>query len=354
MRPYFTRFTLLFCLLTTYTFAQVGGDNVYEFLQLPPSARSTALGGSLIAISDGDVALAMDNPAALQPLMHQHLSFNHNFHLAGISNGYASFGYHLNKWETTFHGGVQYTNYGDFKAADDFGVVTGDFSAAEYAITVGASRKLYEKVNLGANLKFITSQLESYNSLGLAADLGVFYQDTASRFAMSFVIKNIGTQLTTYRPDNMEDLPFDIQAGFSKRLRYLPFRIGLTIHNLQRWNITYDDPNSEEATFIIDPNEPVRENAFGLWVDNLFRHTIINGAFLLGKKDNFRLRVAYNHFRRKELTVSSAPRSLAGFSMGFGIKIKQFRVDFGHAFYHLAGGSNHFSISTNFREFKRL
>lgn len=345
---------ILFSIIPYLVFSQVGGDNVYEFLNLPPSARSTALGGSLINVSDGDVALAIDNPAALNPEMHQQISFNHNFHLAGITNGYASFGYFQKKWETTFHGGVQYTNYGDFNAADEFGVVTGDFTAAEYSVVLGAAHQLYERLSVGANLKFITSQFEGYNSMGLAGDIGAFYQDTSRYLSMGLVIKNIGTQLTTYVPDNAEPLPYDVQFGISKRLRYLPFRIGLTIHNLNRWNITYDDPNSEEVTFIFDPDDPVTENKFGIWVDNMFRHTIFNGAFLLGRKDNFRLRIAYNHFRRREMTVSTAPRSLAGFSMGFGMKIKQFRIDFGHAFYHLAGGTNHFSISTNLREFRRL
>ena len=350
------RFLLLFAavLLTVPLWSQIGGDNVYEFVNLPPSARSTALGGSLINVSDDDVALAIDNPAALQSRMHQQLNFNHNFHLAGINNGYAGYGHHVEQWGTTLHGGVQYTRYGDFQTADEFGNVIGTFKAAEYAVVLGASRQLYEKLRVGANVKLISSQLESFNSLGLAADLGAFYQDTSGRFQMGLVFKNVGTQLTTYRPGNREDLPFDIQAGISTRLKYLPFRLGLTVHHLNRWNITYDDPNTEENTLLLAPNQPTREDRVGPWIDNLFRHVIFNGAFLLGKQENFRLRVAYNHFRRREMTVSTAPRSLAGFSLGFGLKIKRFRVEFGHAFYHLAGGASHFSISTNLREFRKF
>lgn len=354
MQGKFLRSLLFFCTISISLWSQVGGDNVYEFLQLPSSARSTALGANLIYLSDSDVSLALENPAALHPSAHRQISFNHNFHLSTINNGYASFGYHVKKWETTFHAGVQYTNYGDFKLADEFGVVNGDFTAKENAIVLGGSHQLYEKLSLGANIKLITSQLESYNSLGIATDLGAYYRDTSNNFSMALVLKNIGTQFSTYRPGNREPLPYDVQAGFSKRLRHLPFRLGLSIHHLNRWNITYDDPNAEEATFSFDQNETPSENRFGQWVDNLFRHTVFSGAFLLGKKDNFRLRVAYNHFRKREMTVSTAPRSLAGFSMGFGLKVKQFRIDFGHAFYHLAGGSNHFSISTNLSEFRRF
>ena len=205
--------------------------------------------------------------------------------------------------------------------------------------------QVFERLRAGANLKLITSQLESYNSLGLAMDLGAYYQDTSGRTTFGLVIKNIGTQLTTYREDNREDLPFDIQFGITKRLKHLPFRVGLTIHNLHRGNLVYDDPNAVEPTSLFG-NEEVSENKIGVFVDNVFRHTILNGEFLLGKKENFNIRFGYNHFRRRELTVSSASRSLSGFSLGFGFMVKRFKINYGHQFYAIAGGNNHFSLTT--------
>ena len=44
-------------------------------------------------------------------------------------------------------------------------------------------------------------------------------------------------------------------------------------------------------------------------------------------------------------------RSLAGFSFGAGLKIKQFRVEYGRGIYHLAGSVNHLGITTSIREF---
>ncbi|MEK7257168.1 MAG: hypothetical protein AAB316_20600, partial [Bacteroidota bacterium] len=88
------------------------------------------------------------------------------------------------------------------------------------------------------------------------------------------------------------------------------------------------------------------------WLDNLARHLIFNGEFLMGKKENFRLRFGYNPLRKKELSVRNL-RSLAGFSMGIGLKINRFRVEFGRSFVHLGAGANHFSISTNLKEFTK-
>lgn len=332
-------------------YAQVGGDNIYEFLNLPATARISGLGGNLITVVDDDVSLAFHNPGLLNPLMHQQISFNTNFHFADINNGYAAYAHYHEEWNTSFHGGLSYITYGKFTAADDLGQIQGQFKAAEYALTLGAAKPLYEKMTIGANLKFISSQLESFNSFGVVADLSAVYQDTSKGFVATLLFKNIGTQLSTYRVDNTEAIPYDIQFGVSKKLRYLPFRFSIIMHNLQRWNITYDDPNTEETGLFFGEQEQ-STNEFGLFVDNLFRHFVFNGEFLLGRRENFRIRFGYNHFRRKELSIDRL-RSIAGFSFGLGFKIKRFKIDYGRNFYHLAGSINHFSISTNLKEFKK-
>ncbi len=325
--------------------AQIGGTHIYEFLDLPSSARATALGGSSIAVMDDDLTLGLGNPAILNSKMHQQISFNHSFHLANTSHGYVSYGHQYDPWDITFNAGIQYMSYGDFVQADEFGNVIGDFKANEFAINIGAAKQVYDRLRVGANVKLITSQFASYNSLGVAADIGAFYQDTSGLTTAALVIRNIGTQLTTYRDDNQETLPFDIQFGLTRRLRHLPFRIGVTFHNLHRGNITYDDPNQVEPNSLFG-EEQQGENLVGLFVDNLFRHTIFNGEFLLGKKENFNIRLGYNHFRRRELTVASASRSLSGFSLGFGFQVKRFKISYGHQFYAIAGGNNHISITS--------
>ena len=331
--------------------APIGGKHVYEFLNLSPSARVTGLGGNLITVKDDDVALALHNPSALNPSMHTQLSFNHNFHMAGINNGYVSYGHHIKKWDATIHGGLQYLSYGTFDAADEFGNITGTFKASEYAFVGGIGKQLYEKLSVGANMKFITSQLESYNSIGMVADFGAFYQDTSGTFSLSLVMKNVGAQFTKYG-ENRESVPFDLQIGLSKRLKHLPLRFSVIYHNLHRWNILYDDPNSEETPSFLGGTEPQTQSDFSLFVDNLFRHLIFNAEFLLGKKENFRLRVGYSHFHKKEFSIENY-RSMAGFTLGFGFKVNRFRIEYGRNFYHYAGGLNHISISTSITQFRR-
>lgn len=341
---------VLMCFIS-HLYGQLGGLNTYEFLNLSTSARISALGNNLITIRDDDVTLAASNPALTNMGMHQQMAFNHSFLAGGTQFGNVSYGHHISKWNTSLHGGIQYVSYGEFDRTNVLGEIEGTFKANEYAITLGGAYQAAERLAIGANLKVVTSQLEGYNSLGLISDLAAIYFDTASNFTFTVVARNMGYQLSTYREGNNEPLPFEVQIGLSKKLRYLPFRFSIIYHHFDRWNVLYDDPNAEESTIFIG-EDPTERSEASIWFDNLARHFIFNGEFLFGKKENFRLRVGYNHFRRKELSVDNF-RSLAGFSAGIGIKINRFRLDYGYNSYHLGGGINHLGISTSIQEFKK-
>ncbi|MEZ4883758.1 MAG: type IX secretion system protein PorQ [Chitinophagales bacterium] len=336
---YFFLFLTLFCSSFTSK-AQIGGENVYEFLDQSTSARVTALGGLQIAAMDDDVSLAAQNPSLYNPQMDTHLSLNTVAFVAGINHGYLGFAKEVDSL-ATFGFGIQYISYGDLIAADETGLVTGSFSAAEYAFNVGGAKQ-FGKFSYGMNLKMIFSNLESYSSTGLALDMGLTYFDEESMFSAALVVKNMGTQLSTYS-GTREDLPFDIQLGVSQRLQHLPFRFGITAHHLQKWDIRYDDP-SLQSNSIFDTGDESNKSHFA---DNLFRHLIFSGELFLGK--SLVVRAAYNHQRKQELGVDIKGGGV-GFSYGAGIHVKRFHFSYGRAIYHLAGGSHHFSISTQLKK----
>ncbi len=328
---------------------QVGGLNIYEFLNLPASARITALGGNLISVRDDDANLAFNNPAALNQSMDGQISFSHNFNLADIQNGYVNFTHHAKSWETTFHGGLFYVDYGQIEETNEFGQELGALNVSEYAFSLGAGKVVYGRLSLGTNLKVIASNYTYYNSLGFVFDAAATYFDTSTNFAATILFKNMGSQLSKFT-EKTEPLPFEIQIGLSKRLKYLPFRFSIIYRYFDRWNILYDDPNLEE-TAILFTDQPSERSDASIWFDNIFRHFVFNGAFLFGKRENFRLRFGYSHLTRKELLVTNVG-SFAGFSFGVGFKINRFRIDYGRSTYHTAGGANHISITTYLKEFK--
>lgn len=324
--------------------AQIGGHHAFEFLSVPQTARETALGGGLIAVPDGDVGLAMANPALLDSMTSGSIQLSYNALFAGIGTGSASYGHRLDQWDLSIHGGVNFVDYGEFVKADQYGTKSGKFTGQEAAFFVGAGKKINDKISAGVNIKGIVGSIDTYGAFGLAADLGVVYKVPENNVNIAFVIKNLGSTLDGYGSKN-KSTPLDIQIGISKRLEHLPFRYSVTARNLQRWNISYDDPAVKKDVY----GNTVEHEKVGV-LENFARHIVLSGEFLLGKRENFRLRFGYNHLRKRELSLSEF-RSLAGFSCGVGISIKGFKLDYGLGYHHVAGGNNHLTIRTDLSRF---
>jgi hypothetical protein len=326
--------------------AQTGGNNTYEFLNLSTSARVAAMGGNILSIRDNDLNLAFQNPAVLDSSMNKELVLNYVPYFVGIKYGYVAYAQNFDK-VGTFSVGIHYVDYGDFMRADVTGTRDGTtFGAKEYSFNIAYSRPVYTRVNAGITLKTIYSSLEEFTSFGMAADLGIIYNNVNNNFAVAATIKNIGGQITTYTPGNNEPLPFEIQLGTSYRLPKAPLRISLTLQHLEKFNLAYINTNKSNET---DPiTGEVIQQKISL-SEKIGRHIILGGEILISQ--NFHLRIGYNYMRRKDLALDSRSGT-SGFSGGFGFRISKFHFSYGRAVYHLAGGTNLFSITTNIGSFK--
>lgn len=324
---------------------QIGGDNTYEFLNLSSSARIAAMGGKLVPVKDNDLNLVFCNPALLNPEMDQQLTFSGVSYFADIKYGYAAYARSFEKYGS-FAAGMHYVNYGDFTETDNTGQELGSFKAAEYSLNLSWSRPLADSnFTVGATLKTIYSSLESYQSMGMAIDAGANYYFEKALVDVSLVVKNAGRQITYYRPGNNEPLPFEIQLGASKKLEKAPLRLSLVLQHLEKFDLTYKDPSKENETDPITGEVKEEKITFG---DKVLRHVVIGGEILLSK--NFHIRAGYNFQRRNELGVDTK-MSTVGLSWGLGFRISKFHLSYGRATYHLAGASNHFSLSANLGEF---
>lgn len=317
------------------------GDNTYEFLNLPNSARIGALGGANISLNDGDVNIAYNNPALLSDTMDNTVSVNYINYFSDINFGYSSYVKDF-KDVGTFGVGIQFINYGEFDYADNTGYFDGStFGAKEYAIAFSYGRNIYKNVSVGANLKQIISTFERYQSYGIVGDLGVHYYSPNVGFSSGLVFRNMGSQLTTYTDNNYESMPFEIMLGMSQRLLHAPFRFSLTARNLQNFDLTYKVPGQDSDGF----GQEVKDPGFG---NKVLRHMVFGMEFLPFK--NFYIAVGYNAMRRFELAIDDR-KSTVGWSWGFGVKVYKFNISYGSARYHLSATSNHFSISTNLSAF---
>ncbi len=329
-------------------FSQIGGNNTYEFLNLPISARVTALGGNLISTRDNDLNVALVNPALLTDTMSNNIALSYINYFGDINYGYVAYAKKLEKLGTV-SGGIHYLNYGKFIRADETGTTNGTFGANEMSFNLSYARSMIDSnITIGATLKTIYSHLDSYSSLGSALDLGAIYNRPAQGFALAAVIKNIGYQWKPYVSGNREKLPFEVQLGFSKKLQHVPFRLSVVYENVEKWDITYQDPANPILT--VDPltGETIKSSKAKEFGDKLMRHIVVGGEFMITK--SFFLRAGYNYQRRKELKIPEK-RGVTGFSFGFGFRIYKFQFSYGRAVYHLAGASNNFSVSFDINNF---
>ncbi len=312
------------------------GENTYQFLQLPNSARSTGLGGTNVSLDDIDLSLTYHNPALLSDTLDKTITLNYSNYLSDINYGYCAYAQDFGKYGT-FGVGAFYLDYGDFDETDIYGNITGSFVVKECAFNLYWSYQLTPQLRVGANLKPIYSVMESYNSLGIALDLGAQFSSKDDLFKAGLVVKNMGTQITTYTHNNYEDIPFEIALGASQRLAHAPFRVSLTYRHLQQFDIGYEEEeeDSDESSY---PN-------FG---ELFLRHFIFGLEFL--PTDNFYIMAGYNVQRRAEMAIDSKP-GLVGLSWGVGVKVFKFNISYSSSRYHLAGRTNFFSISTNLNRF---
>ena len=344
---------LLILCFHSLAWSQRGGERVFEFVQLPTSARATALGGSQIAATTNDYGLVGGNPAMLNMGMNNEVIFQHNFHFDGIDNGYAGYARYIPGMKSTVHGAVHYMSYGKFTSADDMGNVTGEFKAKDLALQAGIAHQFNERMNGGVMIQYIQSTLESYTSSGLMMDAGITYhsEDNLNHYAL--VLRGVGFQFSGYYDgDDKGKMPVDFQMGLSKRLKYVPFRLSILMHDINRWDLRYKSPLDDAGTIDFNGEAPSEPSNFSQGVDNFFRHLTYGGEIIIGKNEGVMLRFAYDHQMHKELSVVNL-RSLAGFSAGVGVNLGSFILDYGFGVYHQAGSTKHLGLRINIDELKR-
>ena len=328
--------------LSTSVYGQVGGQSVYQFLNLVTSPRQAALGGKVLTIYDQDVNQVHFNPATINQDMDNRLSVNYGNYYGEITYGTASYAYTFDRHIQTFHWGVNYVNYGSFDGYDENGNPTSSFTGSDVALSMGYAYNIPSTdFYVGANLKVINSTLESYNSFGAAIDLGAIYIDEYNGINYAISVRNLGTQITTYA-GTKESLPLEVMAGISQQLENVPIRWHLTLENLQQWNVSFSNPARSQSS--IDGTTTPEKTSF---FNNALRHVII-GAELFPQK-GFNLRIGYNFRRAEELRLLEQ-RNFSGISLGVGLKMGRLKFDYSYSRYTLAANTSLFGLTIDFNE----
>lgn len=316
--------------------AQLGGKKSFQFLNLPSTARTAALGGVNVSSWDEDAQMFLSNPALLDSMTNKHAGLTYQLLVADISYGTVTYVFDFGT-PGTWGVGIQYLNYGDFQGFDPSGQPAGDFSGSEFALTMAYARPL-GPVQLGADLKIVNSGLAGYNATAVLIDIGGIFRHPEQDLTVGLTFRNIGVILSDFTETSESELPFDVQLGLSFKPRYMPFRLSLTGYNLAQVNEKLFDPTGTGDGL------PAESSGF----DRVMRHVAIGTEILVHR--NFNLRVGYNHQVRKELRLAETSGG-AGLSFGFLMWIKKFELAYTRSIYHTGGGYNYFTLVTDLNTF---
>jgi len=334
--------------LIVTAFVQAGaqqGNGAYDFLNVANSARTMALGGAWVPFAERDLNIAANNPAVISDTLDGGMAISYVNYFSNMNFCTAQYAKSFDKIGS-FVGTLQYHNYGKIAETSESGKEEGEFSAADYSVTLGWGRQLTERWSIGANLKLAVMQYDIYTGMALGVDLAALYR-AENGWVYAATVRNIGGELfNTYQADN-HTMPLRMQVGVAKKLDHVPFRLMLVYDNVQRWKM--DNGVDETSTDLFGEEETNEGNVVKSFVSNFARHMIVGGELYLGR--NLTVRGSFNVGRRYEMLVDTA-RGLAGFSIGTGIKVKRFTIDYTCSIQHIGGVANYVSLSSNLKYFK--
>ena len=297
----------------------LGGQRVFSFLDLPTHARVAALGGQVATATRPDGAYHLNNPALADSTPANQLSINLMPYLAAAKYYTLQYGLPV-KSQGRWAVGLQYLSYGQFTLTDPAGNALGTFSANDYAVGLTHART-EGNFTLGATIKAVGSSIETYSAFGILADLGGIWRHPKRELTFGLVAKNVGYLLKNYGPSDAS-LPFDLQAGVTVKPQHAPVRLTLTAHHLQRFDISYNDPN---LNIRYDLNGNPIPQAVST-TEKIARHLSIGAELLISR--NVHLLVGYNHQKRQEGKLTTGGGG-AGISFGASVQARGFQLTYG-------------------------
>jgi hypothetical protein len=321
MRKILLVFTVYFSILPL--FAQEGRTS-FDYLLLPASARSGALGGTNISVIETDASLVFDNPALLGNEMDLNLSVSYLSYLADIKMGNVIFAKSLGE-RSAWGIGVNYADYGKMTETSAENVVLGDLNATDICGNLFFAHDLTDKLRGGITAKFIYSNYYHNTATGIGVDLGLSYYDPDRGFSAGLTGKNLGRQITSYETE-LSSLPWDIQLGISKKLEHAPIRFSLTGVYLKQWQ--FDNYYKQNDSFF----------------KTLGKHLIIGVDVM--PSNNLWFGIGYNIKRGFDMQIEGGNK-FAGFSIGAGLKVKMLAFSCSFGKYHPSASSLLLNVSTS-------
>ncbi len=257
------------------------GTKGFKFLQIPVNPVSMSLAGRGV--------YSISNPASfvLQPSIatinsHQDLSVSHTLWLEDTN--FTNIAYSNSDRVKHFGLILRSLDYGDVENRDDTGTLLGYYNPLDMNMMANIGFRLNPSNYFGINAGILYEKLNTASSYGFSTDLGYTYLPPITGTQISLAIRNLG--YTAKMNEERIDLPISYEADFSKEIQFETNRLCMGMTAIQANDEDFKGSLSAEFTF----------------------------------QNILSLRTGYKfNYAAEDITA------------GFGVKIKQFSVDYGWA-----------------------
>ena len=327
---------LIALLLPANLLSQGGGASV-PFLRISPDARASGMGETGVAVADNANAIYW-NPGGFafldyfnkgnefeDPVPFRQISLSFSPWLpqfnADLYYSYAAAVQHF-EGVGTLAANFVFMNLGEFRRTDFNGRELGRFNSNEFALQVAFGTKITPSLGVGANMKYIRSNLTpSFGphqpaAIGNSAalDLGVLWKPQnlwflEDRLALGFNLQNLGPKIT-YITES-DPLPTNLKLGLAYTLFRDEFNDLKVTADVQKLLVKRDSVGGSDPVPIslwTGWNTPGIETAFGLeyWYEKIVA------------------------FRGGYFTEPSALGNRQFWNLGLGLRYRIFQLDFGY------------------------
>ena len=184
-----------------------------EYLvSLSGGAKGMGMGFAQTSI-DGQSNLMYSNPASLASLWWQEASISVTPLFFQSQFIFMSYGYPVNEKHSLGFGMARLTS-GDAEKTNEFGETLGSFSDQQSTLYLNYSRKQLKNLYLGANLKFVSQDIDNFSAKGFGLDAGLIYYAVPTQ---SWAVNFLNLIPPRLGPDTF---PMIMKLGFCRNLFY--------------------------------------------------------------------------------------------------------------------------------------
>ncbi|MDT3695906.1 MAG: PorV/PorQ family protein [Ignavibacterium sp.] len=265
---------LLILVLFVISFGEIYAQNPNlgtagaQFLQIPVSARTEAMGGAVVGLAD-DASAVFWNPAGIVKVnnVQAHFSYMNWFDLFDFNA--ASIVYNAGDLGTFGASMVLFTT-------DEMEITTEEnpngtgrfFDAGDLAFGISYARYLTDRFNVGITIKYINQQIWNESASGFAFDIGTQYRLDFQNLTIAMCMTNFGADMKFDGPDldfiYRKDNDFPLSRLVPSRLNTeefplpLGFQVGIGFDVFE-----YDFVKMRGAIDVTHPNDNAERAHFG-------------------------------------------------------------------------------------------